>query len=516
MSKGEFSTAIFSDKQWLFTLGDIAPLIEKLDHFPIKLATVAHLFVGLQTDADDVFILEEIRQDKNKVLCKSEATGKEHWFENQHLKPFLKGSLNIRRYYFSDVTKRLIFPYGNKDKKISIISAGEYAHSFPLTWAYLQENKDRLAARNKGKMTEEWHGYIYKKNHGRFSAPKLLVPSLATGSCFASDTEGNYYFVGSGGGGGGGYGITINDDKKVSYPYLLGVLNSSLLSFYLKVTSTPYQGGYIALNRQYIDQLPIKIVDPKNKREARLEKEIVEHVEAIQAAHKQRLKLPDALYRKVAHSQNRTPCNLAHYLQKNFAAAVKPEILIDDVQRTGFVHEIRLESNGNELTFTATVVDAAGSARVPRAESGVAPDSSVGQSFRRDAENRAPEERAPQPILRLHFKDDALRQFIYASWRQFLDANSRKKKWTTGKKPEPIYPLLVNTLEPMVYFSTGAGDNLRAIHDLMKTVAAEAGSADLAAIEAEINKLDIEIDRRVYELYGLTDEEIKIVEGTTR
>ena len=116
--------------------------------------------------------------------------------------------------------------------------------------------------------------------------------------------------------------------------------------------------------------------------------------------------------------------------------------------------------------------------------------------------------------LRLAFKDDALRQFIYAAWRQFLDANSRKKKWTTGKKPEPIYPLLVNTLEPLAYFSPGAGDNLRTIRDLMKSVAAEAGSADLAAVESEIQQLDREIDQRVYELYGLTPDEIKIVEGT--
>ena len=47
----------------------------------------------------------------------------------------------------------------------------------------------------------------------------------------------------------------------------------------------------------------------------------------------------------------------------------------------------------------------------------------------------------------------------------------------------------------------------------MKTVAVEAGSADLAAIESEIKKLDTEIDQRVYELYGLTDAEIKIVES---
>ena len=98
-------------------------------------------------------------------------------------------------------------------------------------------------------------------------------------------------------------------------------------------------------------------------------------------------------------------------------------------------------------------------------------------------------------------------QIFQCSWRQFLDENSRKKKWTTGKKPEAIYPLLVNTLEPLVYFHFSAGDNVRAIRDLMRTV---------AALEAEIARLDREIDERVYELYGLTEDEIRIVEGRTK
>jgi hypothetical protein len=46
----------------------------------------------------------------------------------------------------------------------------------------------------------------------------------------------------------------------------------------------------------------------------------------------------------------------------------------------------------------------------------------------------------------------------------------------------------------------------------MKAVAEEAGTADLAAAEAEIEKLDGEIDHSVYELYGLTTEEINVIE----
>ena len=184
----------------------------------------------------------------------------------------------------------------------------------------------------------------------------------------------------------------------------------------------PFRGDYFSANRQFLGQLPIKLVDPKNKSEVKLEKEIVERVEAIQAAHSQRVKLPDVLHRKIAHTQNRTPCNLAHYLQKDFAAAVKPEILIDDVQRTGFVHEIRLESEGAQATACA-----AGDPRTerearakPRLLSGVHFHSSAGAdrsggSPAHPASSARRKTALPLPILRLAFKDDALRQFIYAA-----------------------------------------------------------------------------------------------------
>lgn len=212
--------------------------------------------------------MEELRRERKRVLCESKSTGQQHWFEDEHLKPFLKGSLNIRRYWLADVTKRLIFPYEIINGKSLLIDAKEYKRRYPLTWAYLEENRERLSARNEGQMENEWYGYVYKKNHTKFGVPKLVVPSIATGSCFAADLKEKYYFVGSGGGGGGGYGITISPESDLSYLYLLGLLNSSLLSTYLKTISTQFRGGYIALNRQYIEQLPIHTInfsDPTDK-----------------------------------------------------------------------------------------------------------------------------------------------------------------------------------------------------------------------------------------------------------
>jgi type I restriction-modification system DNA methylase subunit len=258
---GKIAATSLTSGEWNFQIGANSELIKMLEQIPNKLGDVCHLFVGLQTDGDDIFILEEIEQNGDKVKCYSKALDQEHWFENEHLKYLVKGSLNIKPYMLTAISKRLIFPYITVNDKSILIDVKSYKEKFPLSWNYLEINKKRLSNRNKGEMGNAWYGYVYKKNHTRFDQKKILVPSIAARSSFAYDIFGKYYFVGSGGGGGGGYGITLNEESPLSYEYLLGLLNSKLLDTYLQSYSSPFRGGYFAYNRQYIEKLPIYIPD---------------------------------------------------------------------------------------------------------------------------------------------------------------------------------------------------------------------------------------------------------------
>jgi len=265
--EGVIPSSGFSSDEWHLNLGSSGMLVEKLYSMTPTLGDIAHLFVGVQTDADDVFILEKIRTEGSRVLCLSKATAKEHWLESDHVRAFLKGSLNIGRYCFKGDAKLLIFPYSNNGAISELIPQSQYAKKYPLTWAYLRANKERLVERNKGRMGDAWHGYVYKKNHVRMTQRKLLVPSLANGSAFSADPDGKFFFAGSGGGGGGGYGITPSVEGLDSFYYLLGVLNSKVLSYLLRETSTPFRGGYFALNRQYIERMPILGLDDLKTRQ---------------------------------------------------------------------------------------------------------------------------------------------------------------------------------------------------------------------------------------------------------
>jgi hypothetical protein len=51
------------------------------------------------------------------------------------------------------------------------------------------------------------------------------------------------------------------------------------------MVSTPYRGGYIALNRQYIEQIPIPRVDFSNEADGTRHKQVVALVERMLGLH---------------------------------------------------------------------------------------------------------------------------------------------------------------------------------------------------------------------------------------
>jgi hypothetical protein len=141
--------------------------------------------------------------------------------------------------------------------------------NYPKAWEYLKKNKNLLEARESGKWKhEKWYGIRRPQNVTKMNQKNILNTCIADGACFTSNNGDFLYFIGSGGGGGGGYGIILKPEEKMSYQYLLGILNSRLSTFYLRKVSSTFRGGYIALNRQYIEQLPIRTInfsDPADK-----------------------------------------------------------------------------------------------------------------------------------------------------------------------------------------------------------------------------------------------------------
>lgn len=58
-----------------------------------------------------------------------------------------------------------------------------------------------------------------------------------------------------------GYGIILKPNAGISEKYLLGLLNSRLLDFFLKRVSTTLRGGFFRYFTQFVEQLPIRMLD---------------------------------------------------------------------------------------------------------------------------------------------------------------------------------------------------------------------------------------------------------------
>jgi len=281
---GELLNADISSKEWNFVVGDGASLYRKLSKYPTTLDGMSkRIFQGLITGSDPVFILEK----KSDKLFYSNATGKDHKIESDLMHPLCKGSVNIKRYYTNNITKMILFPYQIKNGKATLIEKDYFKRNYPFAWQYLQDNQSILESRERGKWKhEKWYAFGRTQNLNEMEQVKIITPSIAQFTSFVLDTTDYNYFVGSGGGGGGGYGVVLHDQSLKSYNFVLGILNSKLIDWYVKLISTPFRGGYYAYNRQYIEKIPICTIDPSNPEDVTKHDKVVSLVKQMLELHK--------------------------------------------------------------------------------------------------------------------------------------------------------------------------------------------------------------------------------------
>src|SRR3990167_4844715 len=83
---------------------------------------------------------------------------------------------------------------------------------------------------------------------------KKCVPRLVSRIQAIFDEKGEFYLDNVDVG-----GLTLREGTRENYLYILALLNSRLLTYYLTKISTPFRGGFYSCNKQYLSQLPIKL-----------------------------------------------------------------------------------------------------------------------------------------------------------------------------------------------------------------------------------------------------------------
>ncbi|MBV6515358.1 MAG: Type IIS restriction enzyme Eco57I [Planctomycetes bacterium] len=243
---------------------------------PQTLGDVAdRMFQGVRTSMNDVYVLST--EGERAGFYYSPHLGEPVKLEAAVLRRFLSGN-DMRRYELVPPTSVLLLPYSVTREGAELIPSARFRGEFPHAWAYLERCKDVLRAREDGRHdNENWYGFGRTQNLDLFEKPRLIVGDLILQSSFALDTEGEFGFV-------SGYGVTLRTEFAEHLELLLGLLNSELLSDFLKGVSTTLRGGWFRTFPQFLKQIPIKL--PRTTAEKRLAERIAAGASAITAAKK--------------------------------------------------------------------------------------------------------------------------------------------------------------------------------------------------------------------------------------
>jgi type I restriction-modification system DNA methylase subunit len=256
-TEGLVLAATATASEWNFVVGESATLVGRLAQMPVKLAEVTDIFVGLQTSADDVFIMEVAEETSRSLHLRSRALDAVVTLEKGLLHPIVSGT-DVGPYCPLPKRQYILFPYRVEDEIPKLMSLDEISECYPRTASYLLANKERLEARERGKFRDrDWHRFGRSQNIGIQGRIKLCVPRLVQTLHAAFDSSGTHFLDNVDVG-----GLTLKPAFTAQGPtYLLGLLNSRVLRWYFPSISAPFRGGWRSANRQFLSQLPVRIID---------------------------------------------------------------------------------------------------------------------------------------------------------------------------------------------------------------------------------------------------------------
>lgn len=244
--------------EWNFAVGAGAGLFEKLQRMPVKLGEVADIFVGLQTSADDVFIMNFVSETARTITLASNSLECDWTFEKELVHPVVSGT-DVSAYGVLRNRQFILFPYELTGERADLIALAKLSDAWPRAAEYLKRNRRRLEERehNRLKGTGSWHGYIYLKNMARQGQPKVCVPRLVEELHAAPDFGGTHFLDNVDVG-----GLTMRSSgSSTGLGYLLALLNSRLVRWYFPHVSAPFRGGWRSANKQFLSLIPFPPLD---------------------------------------------------------------------------------------------------------------------------------------------------------------------------------------------------------------------------------------------------------------
>ena len=344
------------------------------------------------------------------------------------------------------------------------------------------ENRERLENRadKRRRKSAKWWNYSFPLHKEFYNLPKIFCSRRSSQNTFCLDEDFEYLSFSN-------MTVTFATNEKLNIKYILALLNSKLLNFRYKTIGKQTGGGIFEYFPNSVGKLPITEIPLEDQ------KPFIELVDQIINLKEQKYDLI-RLFRNLIKNtgQNKSFKPLKYYIDLKNAKdytinMAKTEKLIAEDKKAK-PREYKVREDENFLVINVIYDDG-----------------------------------SDKDVIKLYFEDGTLREFFHLAI--FLAVDGKTKAYRTEKE---VLDTLLNDIK-IPRGTENKKKDVENIRMIMKTLEDEYNKMlqdnyrdssiqelNLENINRNVKEIDHNIDQMVYGLYGLTDEEIRIVEESLK
>lgn len=244
-----------AEKGWNLNEHKVA---SKLESVGIPLAKFCQSRHGIATLSNKTYIFTPI--DENDKFYYLEKETHIYQIEKEICKEIVNSNKLNSDISLDKIKHKVIFPYQLCDGKAFLIDENVMKHKFPMTYKYLESQRDELARRDKGKGKDYPVWYAYGRTQSLvMPSIKLFFPKIANKPLHCALVNAPNLLLYN------GMAFVGEDERKMRI--LQKIFESNIFWNYVVANSKPYSSGYYSLNGSNIKNFGIPIFSEKEVEE---------------------------------------------------------------------------------------------------------------------------------------------------------------------------------------------------------------------------------------------------------
>lgn len=244
-----------AEKGWNLNEHKVA---SKLESVGIPLGKFCQSRHGIATLSNKTYIFTPI--DENDKFYYLEKETHIYQIEKEICKDIVNSNKLNSDISLDKIKHKVIFPYQLCDGKAFLIDENVMKHKFPMTYKYLESQRDELARRDKGKGKDYPVWYAYGRTQSLvMPSIKLFFPKIANKPLRCALVNAPNLLLYN------GMAFVGEDERKMRI--LQKIFESNIFWNYIVANSKPYSSGYYSLNGSNIKNFGIPIFTEKEVEE---------------------------------------------------------------------------------------------------------------------------------------------------------------------------------------------------------------------------------------------------------